>query len=99
MASRQHHKLRGAGKEERIGRDQKRIGALRREILDSKHGPKKYFFAKVRRNWQARAAYSAGRNQTRPSKPYGRQKCGSLSSTAAHAKQLAITKSDTRGWS
>jgi hypothetical protein len=26
MASRQHHKLRGAGQEERIGRDQERIG-------------------------------------------------------------------------
>jgi hypothetical protein len=33
---------------------------LRREILDSGTAQQKYFFAKARRNWQARAAYSAG---------------------------------------
>jgi hypothetical protein len=35
-------------------------GPLRREILVSGTAQQKYFFAKARRNWQARAAYSAG---------------------------------------
>jgi hypothetical protein len=36
-------------------------GRLRREILVSGTAQQKYFFAKARRNWQGRAAYSAGR--------------------------------------
>jgi hypothetical protein len=40
---------------------------LRREILVSGTAQKKYFYAKARRNWQARAAYSAG--ATNPPSP------------------------------
>jgi hypothetical protein len=41
---------------------------LRREIFDSGTTQKKYFSARAHRNWQARAAYSAGAtNRPRPS--------------------------------
>ena len=37
-------------------------------ILDSGTAQKKYLYAKARRNWQARAAYSAG--ATNPPSPF-----------------------------